>query len=216
MLRDIEIGGHAALAIDTAAEWNAGKVTMEIIGPLMVGADEFFGVTAELATEFCGAMRTAILEHIDRAVGRAHDDHGRWTDIGTDEVSGIGDFAFQGHIVPGAPVKNLFDFALVDSLIRVHPVGDARESLRRPHVPFHQRELRAGIRCADRPSIGDRDVTRGLAIRHRLRDDLRKLGLLLHIDEDLVAIEFHSVGAQILCRRSTQRLARTDIELTLM
>ena len=214
MLGGIEIGGHAALPIDTAPEWNAGKVTMEIIGPLMVGADEFFGVTAELATEFCGAMRTAILEHIDRAVGRAHDDHGRWTDIGTDEVSGIGDFAFQGHIVPGAPVKNLFDFALVDSLIRVHPVGDAREALRRPHVPFHQRELRVGIRCADRLSIGDR--ARGLAIRHRLGDGLRKLGLLLHIDEDLVAIEFHGVGAQILCRRGTQRLARTNIELTLM
>src|SRR5262249_51639722 len=56
MPRAVEIGGHAALSVDPASERNAGEIALKIVGPLMVRADEFFGVAAELATEFCGAM----------------------------------------------------------------------------------------------------------------------------------------------------------------
>ena len=56
MLSVVEVGRHAALSVDAASEWNAGEIASKIVGPLMVRADEFFDVTAEFATEFCGAM----------------------------------------------------------------------------------------------------------------------------------------------------------------
>src|SRR5262249_9100334 len=139
VLRVIEVGGHAALSIYAASEWHSGETAMEIVGPLMIGADEFSDVAAEFATELCGAGGTAILEDIDGPVIRPHHDHGRWADIGTDEVTGLGHFAFQRDVVPGAPMKNLFDLALVDRGIGVDPIGDAREPLGRPNVTLRQR-----------------------------------------------------------------------------
>jgi len=56
MLRVVEVGGHAALSVDAASEWNAGEIALKVVGPLMVGADEFFYVAAELAAELRGAM----------------------------------------------------------------------------------------------------------------------------------------------------------------
>jgi len=58
------------------------------------------------------------------------------------------------------------------------------------------------------------NATRRFAIRRRVRHDCR--GRPLHIDEDVIAFELHGVGAQILCRRRTQRLAGANVELTLM
>jgi hypothetical protein len=56
MLGVVEVGGHAALSIDAASEWNAGEIALKVVRPLMVGADEFFDVAAELAAELRGAM----------------------------------------------------------------------------------------------------------------------------------------------------------------
>ena len=56
MLSVVEVGRHAALSVDAASEWNAGEIALKVVGPLMVGADEFFYVAAELAAELRGAM----------------------------------------------------------------------------------------------------------------------------------------------------------------
>src|SRR5262249_19147626 len=42
MLGAVEVGGHAALSVDAASKWNAGEIALKVVGPLMVGADEFF------------------------------------------------------------------------------------------------------------------------------------------------------------------------------
>src|SRR5262249_48232905 len=105
-------------------------------------------------------------------------DHGRWTDIGADEVAGLWHFAFQGDVVPGTAVKNLLDLALIDRLVGVDPIGDARESFRRPNVTLRQRKLRIRVHGGNLPSIrfivfGSPNAAPGFAIRRDVQHDLR-------------------------------------------
>ena len=139
----LEIGRHAALAVDATPERNPHEVALQIVCPLVIRADELLGVAAQLATEFRRAMRTAILEDMDRTVFGARDHDWSRTNVGANEIAGLRQFAFQRDIVPGAAVKNPLDLALVDDLIGVDPVRDAREALGWPDVAVRQR--RCGI-----------------------------------------------------------------------
>src|SRR5579871_6187285 len=113
VLRGVEIGRHAALAADAAAERNADQVAPEIVGPLVIRADELLGRTRKLTAELRGAMRAAVLEYMDRAVlGARHHDRRR-PDMGADEVARLFHLGFERHVVPGAAVKNPLDLALV-------------------------------------------------------------------------------------------------------
>ena len=191
---------------DAASERNAGEIALKIVRPLMIGADEFFDVATELATEFRGAMRTAVLDDIDRAVVRAHDDHRRRPDIGADEVAGLGHFAFQSDVVPGAAVKNLLDLALIDRLIGVDPIRDAGETFCRPDVTLRQPFFRlhgAGNLASIRFILL---CSRANAIP-RVGNQRRIRGRPLHVDADVVPFELNGVGAEILRHRRTQRLA---------
>ena len=130
----LEIRRHAALAGDAAAERHADEVALQIVGPLVIGADEFLGVAAELAAELGGAVRAAVLEHVDRAVlGARHHDRRR-AHIRADEVAGIRHLGFERHVVPGAAVEDPFHLALVDVLVGVDPVGNDGEIVAGPHV----------------------------------------------------------------------------------
>src|SRR5262249_26029089 len=114
MIGILEVVWHAAFAIDAAAEWNAGEIAFEVVGPLVVRADELLGVAAQLATELGGAMRAAVLEHIDAAVVGARHHHGRGPDIGSDEIARLRHFAFERDIIPGSAVEDPVDLALVN------------------------------------------------------------------------------------------------------
>ena len=60
MLLRLEIRRHAALAGDAAAERYADELAFEIVGPLVIGADEFLRRAAELTAELGGAVLAAI------------------------------------------------------------------------------------------------------------------------------------------------------------
>src|SRR5215471_1426151 len=143
----------------------------------MVRADELFDVSIELATELRGAMRTAVFEYIDRTVVGANDHDGRWADVRTDEVAGLRYFAFQSDVIPGATMENLLDLALVDCLIGVDPIGDARESFSGPDVMLRQRKLKVRVHGGDLPSVGtvvffaSQNATVRLTIRRPVRHD---------------------------------------------
>jgi hypothetical protein len=130
----LEIRRHAALAGDAAAERYADELAGEIVGPLVIGADEFLGGAAELAAELGGAVPAAILDHVDRAVlGPRHHDRRR-AHIRADEIAGVRHLGFERHVIPRAAVEDLFHFALVNVLVGVDPIGDDGEIVAGPHV----------------------------------------------------------------------------------
>ena len=149
MVLHLEIGRHAAFAGHAAAERNADQVAFQIVGPLVIGADEFVRRAAQLAAEFRGAVRAAVLERMDRAVrGARHHDRGR-PDIGADEIAGVRNLRLERDIVPGRAVEDALDFALVNRLVGIDPVGNDGEVVVRPDVIV--REVRQLQRHCGRP-----------------------------------------------------------------
>src|SRR6185312_4190375 len=67
-----EILGHAALALDAAAEGHGLERSIEPVGPLVIGTDEFLRIAEMALAELRAAMRTAIFEDIDPACAVAH------------------------------------------------------------------------------------------------------------------------------------------------
>ena len=148
VLVGVEIRRHAALAADAAAERNADEIAFEIVGPLVIGADEFLGRSRQLAAEFRGAMGAAVFEHVDRAVLRARHHDRRRPDIGADEIAGIRHLGFERHVVPGVAVEDAFDLALVDELVGVDPIRNDAEIVAGPHIVADKRRAAIGMRAA--------------------------------------------------------------------
>ncbi|VDO13317.1 unnamed protein product, partial [Brugia timori] len=73
VLRVLEVRWHAADLVDSALERNALQIALEVVGPLVVGADELLGVPVAGAAEFGAAVGAAVLEDGDRVVFRAND-----------------------------------------------------------------------------------------------------------------------------------------------
>jgi len=90
----------------------------------MVGTDKFLRVAGELAAELRGAVSAAVLNRGYAAVLRAHnDDRGR-THIGSYEVAAIRDFRLERDVIPGRPMEDALDLALIDGLVGIDPVRD--------------------------------------------------------------------------------------------
>ena len=68
VLLGLAVGGHAALAGDAAAERDAGELAGEVIGPVVIDADDLLRLAALLEAEQRAAMGAAVLEGVDRAV----------------------------------------------------------------------------------------------------------------------------------------------------
>ena len=100
-----EIGRHAALAAIAAAERHAEQVAVEIVGPLVIGADELLRRAAAGGAELHAAMGAAVDQHVDRAVGTAHGDDLAVAELAALEVAGVGDLGFEADIEPVGPPK---------------------------------------------------------------------------------------------------------------
>src|SRR5262249_5742880 len=109
----------------------------------------------------------------------AHAYDRRRADVGADEVTGLGHFAFQRDVVPGAAVENPLDLALIDRLIGVDPIGDPREPFRWPNVTLRQRKLSIGVHGGALSNarlialLGSPNAIPRFTICRRVRDDLR-------------------------------------------
>ncbi len=127
-----EIGRHAALAAITAAERHADQIAGEVIGPLVIGADELLRRTAAGSADLHAAMRAAIDQHVDRAVAAADRDHVAIAKLAALEVAGIGDLGLEADIQPVARAEDAVQFAREDLRIGIDPVRHARRSAVRP------------------------------------------------------------------------------------
>ena len=134
MAGEIEIVGHAAPALDAAAERHRDQAAGKIVRPLMIGADELVRSAGKLTAEFGRPMRAAILKHMNGAILRAGDDDGCRPDIRADEVAGIGYLALERDVAPGSAVENFFNLARVDGRVGIDPVGNTGEPLGGPDV----------------------------------------------------------------------------------
>jgi hypothetical protein len=72
VLRWVEVGGHPALLLHAAAERHADEVPLEIVGPLVVRAHELLRMPEVLLAELHAAVRAAVLDDVDAALGVAH------------------------------------------------------------------------------------------------------------------------------------------------
>src|SRR6202012_5188073 len=136
----LEVLRHAAELVDTALERDALEIALEIVGPLVIRANELGIVASRMAAEFGATMRAAVLEYMDGAVFGARDDDRCRSDVRALEVAAIGDFRFERNEVPGMSMENPLDLAGIDLFTGVDPVGNGTQALVRPH-----KRLDAGI-----------------------------------------------------------------------
>src|SRR5678815_3666162 len=100
VLRHVEIRRHATLAKSTAFQRNALQLAVECKVPLMVRARERIDLALVLPADARAAMRAAVLEHRDVAVGLAHDDHLALADPAALVRARLGHLAVERHVVP--------------------------------------------------------------------------------------------------------------------
>ncbi len=127
---------------------NALQVSLEVVRPLVVGADELLRIALAGAPELRAAMGAAVLEDGDRVVLRATITHGRGADVAALVVARVGDLRFQGDKVPGVAAKDALDLLVIDRLAGVDPVRDVVHGVRWPDALLQGRVL-SGIRDAD-------------------------------------------------------------------
>src|SRR3546814_3003675 len=79
VLFQVEIRRHAAFGdvalLHALAEWQPGEVAIQLVGPLVIGADETARLAARLLAEAHAAMGAAVFDHMQAAVAVAHYDH---------------------------------------------------------------------------------------------------------------------------------------------
>ena len=110
---ELEISRHAAVDVrailvldpDTTAKGHALQVALEVVIPLVVGAGKIRRVAVLLLAKDHAAVRAAVLNDVDRAIGIAHDDDRTLTDPGTLEITGVGNLTLQANINPVAVIK---------------------------------------------------------------------------------------------------------------
>ena len=126
----IEVGRHAALFADAATERNGDDVALKVIGPLMVGADEFgFALAVGVVAKLNAAMSAAVGEHAHSAVFVAGVNHRLVADLGLAEIAGVRNLALEADEAVGGTAEDNFHFALIDFRRGVDPVGHARVTL---------------------------------------------------------------------------------------
>jgi hypothetical protein len=126
----IEVLGHPALALDAPGKWNAFQVALKVVDPFMIRADKDTGIAFLLFAEFNPAVRTAIAETVDIALGITADNDGAIADIGGFVILGIRNFADQSCIIPTGAAEYPVHFLFEDGRITVDSVWDVAD------VPF--------------------------------------------------------------------------------
>ena len=137
MFLGIEVGRHAAfdLAVlpHAAPQRHALQVAAQRVAPLVIRADELLHPTAvALAAELHAAVRAHVLEAVQRAIGRAAQNHRALTHHGALEVARVGHLGLQADVAPVALVEEAFQLLAVQRLVGVDGEGDAAGVAGRP------------------------------------------------------------------------------------
>jgi hypothetical protein len=116
---------HLAVLLHAAAEGQSDEVAIELVVPLVVGADELLDRARALAAEGHAAVGAAVLDHVQFAALVAHQDHAALADHRALEVAGVRHLALQPHVAPVALVEEALELAPVHGLVGVGPAGHA-------------------------------------------------------------------------------------------
>ncbi len=130
MLRHIEIGRHAAAAVDAARERDRAQIAAQVVAPRVVDALEVLPAATVVQADQRAAMGAAVLEGAEVTVLGARDHDGHGANKRGAVVADVGEFGLQAEKVP----DRAFEYALLlkrqDVGVGVHPVGDAGETFR--------------------------------------------------------------------------------------
>ena len=159
ILAYVEVGRHAALAIDALRKRRTEHIAFEVVTPRVVGADEILGASFVLEREQRSAVCATVLKGVDAAIRPAIDDHRHLADKVRQVVSRLGNFCLKAQVVPDRSKKQLFLLPVIHLLILIQPVGDACDVTLRPFLfsvyhasPFdYSGDLRWGRRTARTP-----------------------------------------------------------------
>src|SRR5262244_113584 len=123
---------HPPSSVRALLEGDAGEVALEIVCPRVVHALEVLGRPSVVEGDEGAAMRAAILEGADGAVGPAHHDHRHLADEGGAEVTGLREIRLEADEAPRRPLEDAAELGAVVALVLVEPVGNARQAIIRP------------------------------------------------------------------------------------
>src|SRR5262249_45335531 len=97
---------------------------------------DFLRFAALFETKQRAAVGAAVLKRVDRAVLVARDDDRDFAEARAAIAVGRGQLRFQTEEAPGRAAEDALLLPRVEFLVRIDPVGYARETLRGP-VPVH-------------------------------------------------------------------------------
>ena len=129
MLFGFKVSRHATVDLATLAhaapKGHALQLALQVVTPLVIGANKFFAVAVAFAHELHAAVGADVLKHLHFTLGIAHHDdralaHGR-----AFEVTHLGYLDFQAHITPMLLVKKSIHLHLVQGGLGVCGKRDA-------------------------------------------------------------------------------------------
>eukprot|EP01035_Chromulina_nebulosa_P008895 gene8896-biopygen7508 len=97
---------------------------VELVGPLVIGADQLGGRAAILRADAVAAMAAGVVESADDLILAAHDDNRIITDLGGEVISGARDFAVMADEQPVA-IPDLLHVELEIILIDIEGLLEA-------------------------------------------------------------------------------------------
>ena len=98
VLLGVEVRGHAALAPHATAERHAGQVALQVVHPLVVGAQQLLRVAEPRLAELHAAMGAAIFQHRHLVGAAADQDDRALTERRGLVVADAGDLGLEPHV----------------------------------------------------------------------------------------------------------------------
>jgi hypothetical protein len=120
--------GHAALAVYAALESDRLQIAAQVVAPSVVDALKILRPAPGIVqADQRAAMRAAIFECRDRAVGVAHRHNRHLPDLRGAPVARLGDLGFQAQEVPHRPFEDALLLGLQQRRVAVHPRRHPRD-----------------------------------------------------------------------------------------
>src|SRR4030095_624039 len=113
-------------------------VSLVVVDPVVVDADEALGPAARLHADERTAVRAAVFPGVQRPFGVARDHHRHVADEGGDETLRPGKLGLEAQVAPRRPAPDALLLLPVERFVLVDPVWNARHALGRPASVQHQ------------------------------------------------------------------------------
>ena len=137
MILNVKTFWHSAIdhiAISYAVfEWQARQVAVELVSPLVIGANETADITVLRLTKPHTTMCATVFNNPDAIIKQSifgcnavtHHQHLALADVTQFVIARVGNLNFKTDVTPVRAIKNLVQFLLVDLRVGVNPKGNA-------------------------------------------------------------------------------------------